>query len=281
MGRFRWQSMYKKYKQSTKSTYFHCTHRQVDIGDPLLSRDLRKVEGEDEVDVVGRPAHHEDCHHHPEHLHLKVETCTVWPSGVVFLCSSTSLWHVTQLTLFEMHQHGRWYFIYCGEPNIEKRNRIQYYWTSKWKEKWNPTNLFFCCRLFRTAGWSMAEPEKFINLDFHMNTLEVIWIRWKQFSTACTNGDSPSCLSCSTLHAIASQRLRLPPKQEQTMALIFVFVWSSTQNRVTGQCPVHTAAKKTVSSTLLNLSKFSKIWVFFLCFSCFALTDSAFPWQKS
>ena len=62
------------------------THRQVDIGDPLLAGDLRKVEGEDEVDVVGRPAHHEYRHHHPEHLHLKNETCRIWPSGVVFLC---------------------------------------------------------------------------------------------------------------------------------------------------------------------------------------------------
>ena len=99
------QSMFKKHKKYKK--YVHCTHRQVDIGDPLLSGDLRKVEGEDEVDVVGRPAHHEDHHHHPEHLHLKLETCRIWPSGVVFLCSSISLRHVTQLTLFEMHQHGR------------------------------------------------------------------------------------------------------------------------------------------------------------------------------
>ena len=75
-------------------------HRQVDIGDPLLASDLREVEGEDEVDVVGSPAHqefynyyyynhfyhyyyhynvvggpahHEDRHHHPEHLHLVEE----------------------------------------------------------------------------------------------------------------------------------------------------------------------------------------------------------------
>ena len=48
-------------------------HRQVDIGDPLLASDLRKVEGEDEVDVVGCPAHHEDRHHHPEHFHLVEE----------------------------------------------------------------------------------------------------------------------------------------------------------------------------------------------------------------
>ena len=45
-------------------------HRQVDIGDPLLARYVREVEGEDEVDVVGSPAHHEDRHHHSEHLHL-------------------------------------------------------------------------------------------------------------------------------------------------------------------------------------------------------------------
>ena len=44
-------------------------HRQVDIGDPLLARYVREVEGEDEVDVVGSPAHHEDPHHHREHLH--------------------------------------------------------------------------------------------------------------------------------------------------------------------------------------------------------------------
>ena len=34
---------------------------------------MGKVEGEDEVDVVGRPAHHEDRHHHPEHLHLMMK----------------------------------------------------------------------------------------------------------------------------------------------------------------------------------------------------------------
>ena len=34
-------------------------HRQVDIGDPLLARYVREVEGEDEVDVVGSPAHQE------------------------------------------------------------------------------------------------------------------------------------------------------------------------------------------------------------------------------
>ena len=45
-------------------------HRQVDIGDPLLARYIGEVEGEDEVDVVGGPAHHEDSHHHTKHLHL-------------------------------------------------------------------------------------------------------------------------------------------------------------------------------------------------------------------
>ena len=34
---------------------------------------MGEVEGEDEVYVVGRPAHHEDHHHHPEHLHLMMK----------------------------------------------------------------------------------------------------------------------------------------------------------------------------------------------------------------
>ena len=43
-------------------------HRQVDIGDPLLASDLREVEGEDEVDVVGSPADDNDGHHQGKHL---------------------------------------------------------------------------------------------------------------------------------------------------------------------------------------------------------------------
>ena len=43
-------------------------HRQVDIGDPLLARYVREVEGEDEVDVVGSPAHQE-CYNHYHHYH--------------------------------------------------------------------------------------------------------------------------------------------------------------------------------------------------------------------
>ena len=48
-------------------------HRQVDIGDPLLARYVREVEGEDEVDVVGSPAHQEFynyyCHYHFYHYY--------------------------------------------------------------------------------------------------------------------------------------------------------------------------------------------------------------------
>ena len=42
---------------------------QVDVADPGDPGDLRVVVGVDEVDVVGSPAHHEDPHHHREHLH--------------------------------------------------------------------------------------------------------------------------------------------------------------------------------------------------------------------
>ena len=50
------------------------THRQpveekVDVADVGDGGDLRVVVGVDEVDVVGGPAHHEDPHHHCEHLH--------------------------------------------------------------------------------------------------------------------------------------------------------------------------------------------------------------------
>ena len=42
---------------------------QVDVADVGYPGDLRVVVGVDEVDVVGGPAHHEDPHHHCEHLH--------------------------------------------------------------------------------------------------------------------------------------------------------------------------------------------------------------------
>ena len=42
---------------------------QVDVGDVGYLDNARVVVGVDEVDVVGRPANHEDGHHHREHLH--------------------------------------------------------------------------------------------------------------------------------------------------------------------------------------------------------------------
>ena len=44
--------------------------RYLDIVDiPRYLGDGGVVVGVDEVDVVGSPAHHEDPHHHREHLH--------------------------------------------------------------------------------------------------------------------------------------------------------------------------------------------------------------------
>ena len=42
---------------------------EVDVADVGYLGDGGVVVGVDEVDVVGRPADHEDTHHHGEHLH--------------------------------------------------------------------------------------------------------------------------------------------------------------------------------------------------------------------
>ena len=102
------------------------THRQVDIGDPLLAGDLREVEGEDEVDVVGCPAHHEDRHHHPEHLHLQQY------GQVVFA-----------LPQFPSEMWLNWPHLKCINMLLQKwwqtkhwkSNQIQYCWTIEHVEK--------------------------------------------------------------------------------------------------------------------------------------------------
>ena len=42
---------------------------EVDVADVGDLGDVGVVVGVDEVDVVGRPADHEDAHHHGKHLH--------------------------------------------------------------------------------------------------------------------------------------------------------------------------------------------------------------------
>ena len=55
---------------------------EIDVANVGVGSNVRVVVGVDEVDVVGGPAHHEDPHHHCEHLHQLRHTQLVLVAGV-------------------------------------------------------------------------------------------------------------------------------------------------------------------------------------------------------